>query len=112
MFAQESSEGLIAESPAGSKRIFEMNLPVIRLLLSKRDSNRHLCHHCGTAATNKAFVEKENGGALPRRCDRGVHPGAACSDDQNICGQVQHNVGELVTPISIFLRLAALLQFA
>jgi hypothetical protein len=76
-----------------------MRGPVVGAFVPKRRRHRHLRHHRGAAAPDKALVgEQHMPRPGPRRGDRGVHASAAGADDQYIAlemgrGSVDHAPG-------------------
>ena len=82
--AQQPRQPLVAEPAPGFERVVVVEAPVIRRLRAERDRDRHLRHDGGAAAADQAAVEQEHVATCARSLDRGIHAGAARSDDQDV----------------------------
>ncbi len=83
--AEDRGEALVAQPAAGGERVGEVQFPVIGEFLGECGRHRHLRHDRGTAAADEVLVDQQH--LLrpgPRSGDRGIHSGAAGSDDQHI----------------------------
>ena len=82
--AQQPRQPFVAEAAPGFERVIVVKAPVIRRLRAERDRDRHLRHDGGAAASDQAAVEQEHTATCARGLDRGIHAGAARSDDQDV----------------------------
>ncbi len=80
----------MAEAAPRLQRVFEMQRPVVRLLMGDRSGDRHLRHDRGTTAADQALVEQEHRPPLACRGDRRIHAGPSRPDDKHVRGQMRH----------------------